>query len=196
MNIHLSIPPSLMMTNDPHEVLQSALIETILGPMVAIANDEALYLLEFVDRRALKRELEQLCLKKKINIVPGTNTIIQSIALELTSYFGGTLQKFNTPVCLIGTPFQKIVWEELLRIPYGQTRSYATQAESVGKKGSYRAVANANGANQLAIIIPCHRIIHSNGNLGGYGGGIARKQWMIDHEKKYRDTLESGKGDT
>lgn len=67
--------------------------------------------------------------------------------------------------------------------PYGQTRTYAMQSEAIGKPTAYRAVANANGANQIAILIPCHRIINSNGNLGGYGGGIMRKQWLIDHEK-------------
>ena len=71
-----------------------------------------------------------------------------------------------------------------MRIPYGQTRSYMGQAEAIGKATAYRAVANANGANQLAIVIPCHRIINSNGDLGGYGGGITRKQWLIEHEKK------------
>jgi len=71
-----------------------------------------------------------------------------------------------------------------MRIPYGVTRSYATQAESIGKRTAFRAVANANGANQVDIIIPCHRIINSNGNLGGYGGGIARKQWLVGHKRK------------
>lgn len=84
----------------------------------------------------------------------------------------------------MGSPFQKLVWEELISIPYGQTRTYAEQAAAIGKYKAYRAVANANGANQIAIVIPCHRIINSNGDIGGYGGGITRKQWLINHEKQ------------
>ena len=84
----------------------------------------------------------------------------------------------------MGSPFQKIVWEELMRITFGETRSYGDQAAAMGKPTAYRAVANANGANQLAIIIPCHRIINTNGELGGYGGGISRKKWLINHEKQ------------
>jgi O-6-methylguanine DNA methyltransferase len=85
-----------------------------------------------------------------------------------------------------GSPFQKLVWNELLNIPYGETRSYLEEANAIGKPTSYRAVANANGANKLAIIIPCHRIINNNGEIGGYGGGIARKKWLLEHETRYK----------
>lgn len=78
-----------------------------------------------------------------------------------------------------------MVWQELINIPYGETRSYLNQAKALGKPTSYRAVANANGMNQLAIIVPCHRIINSNGELGGYGGGLHRKEWLIEHERKF-----------
>ncbi len=84
----------------------------------------------------------------------------------------------------MGSPFQIKVWQELLRIPYGQTRSYTKQAETIGQPTAFRAVASANGANQIAIVIPCHRIINLDGNLGGYGGGIVRKKWLIEHEQK------------
>ena len=86
---------------------------------------------------------------------------------------------------MFGSPFQRQVWQVLCGIPYGETRSYAEEAISMGKPSAYRAVANANGANQLAIIIPCHRVIASDGTLGGYGGGIAVKQWLLEHEKRY-----------
>ena len=104
---------------------------------------------------------------------------------KLKSYFEGKLKKFETPLFLLGSPFQKKVWQALLKIPYGTTRSYAAQAVSMSEPKATRAVANANGANQLAIVIPCHRIINSNGALGGYGGGIARKEWLLQHEAKY-----------
>ena len=140
--------------------------------------------MEFVDRRGLEREVERLRIKTKTAIIPGTSAPIASVEQELRAYFEGTLQKFKTPTQLLGSAFQKEVWQALLDIPYGQTRSYAEQATVMGKHSAYRAVANANGANQLALLIPCHRIINSNGDLGGYGGGLARKNWLIDHEKK------------
>lgn len=170
-----------------HKILKAAWIDSKLGPMLAIADDDGLYLLEFVDRRGLEREIERLRLKMKAAIIPGMTEPIQSIALELASYFNGTLVTFNTPIHIIGSEFQQLVWAELMRIPYGQTRSYTSQAEAIGKPTACRAVANANGANQLAIIIPCHRIINSDGKLGGYGGGISRKKWLIEHEQRVID---------
>lgn len=163
-------------------ILKASWIDTRLGPMIAIADEAGLYLLEFVDRRGLEREVERLRIKMKAAIIPGVTDPIKSITLELESYFEGKIKEFNTPLHLLGSLFQRSVWEELMRIPYGQTRSYMAQSKAIGKATAYRAVANANGANQLAIVIPCHRIINSNGDLGGYGGGIARKQWLLEHE--------------
>jgi len=170
--------------NQHHTVLKASLIDTLLGPMIAIADNEGLYLLEFVDKRGLERTVARLMLRIQAEVAPGVTEPIKSIMVELTSYFEGTLTEFKTPIHLVGTPFQRTVWEELMRIPHGQTRTYATQSEAIGKAAAYRAVANANGANQLAILIPCHRIIKSNGDLGGYAGGITRKQLLIDHEKQ------------
>ena len=165
-------------------VLKASWFDSPLGPILAVANEEALYLLEFVDRRGLEREIERLRNKMKAAIIPGNTPPINSIEKELQEYFAGSLKKFNTPIHMIGSPFQKMVWHALTLIPYGETKSYAEQAQAIGKPTAYRAVANANGANQLSIIVPCHRIINSSGNLGGYGGGIARKQWLIKHERK------------
>lgn len=170
--------------NQHFKILKAAWLDTKLGPMIAITDEIGLYLLEFVDRRGLEREIERLRLKTKTAIIPGLTDPIRSITLELKSYFEGTLTEFKTPLNLLGSPFQRLVWENLMHIPYGSTRTYATQAEAIGKAKAYRAVANANGANQIAIVIPCHRIINSNGDFGGYGGGIARKQWLLEHEKK------------
>ena len=171
--------------NKQHIILKASWLDTPLGPMCAISDDEGLYLLEFVDRRGLEREIERLRIKKKAAIIPGSTNPITSVKEELELYFSGRLRKFETPIHMLGSIFQKKIWCELTKIPYGQTRSYLSQAKTIGNLNAARAVANANGTNQLAIIIPCHRIINSNGELGGYGGGIMRKKWLINHEKQH-----------
>ncbi len=138
--------------------------------MVAVANDEFLYLLEFADRCNLDQ---------RIHIPTGRTKPLDSLQEELTQYFAGNLQTFKTPVHLTGTPFQICVWEELQKIPYGTTISYAVLATKIGKPSAFRAVAGANGANKLAIVIPCHRVIYANGALGGYSGGLARKPQLL-----------------
>ena len=168
---------------EERKVLRAAWIDTKLGPMVAIADEHALYLLEFVDRRGLEREVERLRLRTKSAIIPGTTKPIQSIEQELTQYFDGKLKGFKTPLHLLGSPFQKSVWDQLVQIPPGETCSYSDIAVTLGRPTAFRAVAQANGANQLAIVIPCHRVINSNGDLGGYGGGLSRKDWLLQHEK-------------
>jgi len=168
---------------DPKKVLKSSLIDTKLGKMIAIGDEKDLYFLDFADKQGLEDKIERFRRKAKVIIVSGISNSIKSIAQELTSYFDGLLEEFKTPIYLVGSVFQKRSWNQLMYVPYGQTIAYAAQATSIGKPTAYRAVANANGANHIAIVIPCHRIITSSGNIGGYGGGIARKQWLIDHEK-------------
>lgn len=177
----MGAPPTLL---KEYLVLKAAWLDTRLGPMIAMADENELHLLEFVDRRGLEREVERLRQKAKLAIIPGWTKIIASIEDELTQYFDGKLKEFKTPLCFFGSPFQKRVWEELKKIPFGETRSYADIATAIEKPTAFRAVAQANGANQLAIIIPCHRVINSNGELGGYAGGLTRKKWLIDHEKQ------------
>jgi AraC family transcriptional regulator of adaptative response/methylated-DNA-[protein]-cysteine methyltransferase len=166
------------------KIVKATWIDSPLGPMLAIADETALYLLEFVERRGLEREIDKLRQRLKIAIIPGRTAITDSIEKELGLYFEGSLRHFKTPLFYLGSPFQKEVWQALIEIPYGQTQSYKEQAIRIQKPAAFRAVANANGCNQIAIVIPCHRIINTNGELGGYGGGIARKQWLIDHEKR------------
>lgn len=166
-------------------MLKTAWIETKIGRMVAIADDAGLYLLQFADRPGLDREIEKLRINTNSAIISGITNPIKSIADELDSYFHGELKQFATPIHLFGSNFQKLVWKELMRVPYGQTRTYASQAEAMGARKSFRAVANANGANQLALIIPCHRVIKSSGEVGGYSSGSMRKQWLIEHEKRH-----------
>ncbi len=169
---------------DSSNVLKAAWIDTKLGLMIAIADEKQLFLLEFVDRRGLEREVERLRQRTKSAIIPGYTEPIHSIERELNLYFEGNLQEFKTPIFMLGSPFQKRVWEELIKIPSGETRSYAELATSLGRPTAYRAVAQANGANQLAIVIPCHRVINTSGELGGYGGGLVRKKWLINNEKE------------
>ncbi len=168
-----------------HDILKERWLDSPLGPIIAISSEDSLYLLEFFERRGLEREVDRLHIQTNSAIIPGDTEIIKSIESELKLYFDGRLKEFKTPIAILGSQFQKQVWDELMRTPYGKTRSYADQAKAIDKATAYRAVANANGKNQLAIIIPCHRIINSNGNLGGYGGGVARKQWLIEHERTY-----------
>ncbi len=174
--------------NNSHKILNAAWLDTKLGPMLAIADNDALFLLEFVNRRGLEREIERLRYKTKAIIIPGQTKPIELIKLELKKYFNGLLTTFTTPIHLLGSPFQQQVWQELIKIPFGETRSYLDLAITINRPTAFRAVAQANGANQLAIIIPCHRIINSNGNLGGYGGGLLKKQWLLDLE---RSTIDS-----
>ncbi len=165
------------------ESWKSGLIETKLGNMVAIADDASLIALEFADKKNLRLELEALVIKERAQVTSGENAILQMLRDELNGYFKGSLMNFSTPIRLIGTEFQKQVWHALIKTPYGITSTYKLQATSIGRAKSYRAVASANGANRLAIVVPCHRIIGSNGHLSGYAGGIEKKRLLIEHER-------------
>lgn len=157
--------------------LKSCPISTTLGDMIALSDNEALYLLDFTDAKGSERKLS------KHAFDPGLTKPIESIACELEDYFNGNLREFRTPLHLSGSEFQMRVWTELMRTPYGRTRSYLEQSQSIGRSAACRAVANANAANRFAIVVPCHRIVNSNGGLGGYAGGAHRKKWLIEHER-------------
>ena len=159
--------------------------ETPLGAMLALADDEGLALLEFVDRRGLEREIEDLQAKLQRRILPGTHPHLSQIGEELTAYFAGRQLTFATPIAMRGSPFQRAVWNALLSIPPGTTRSYADIAADVGRASAVRAVGRANGDNRLCLIVPCHRVIGADGTLTGYGGGLWRKQWLLDHERTH-----------
>ena len=165
------------------EPLKTAEISTPLGPMVAVGDESFLYLVDFASLK-IERAIQRLQKRANSTMLKGSTLSITSIKEELDQYFQGKLQTFKTPLFDFGTPFQKRVWEELRNIPFKETRSYAEIAEAIGRPTAYRAVAMANSTNQFAIVIPCHRVINANGLLGGYGGGIARKKWLLDHEKR------------
>jgi AraC family transcriptional regulator of adaptative response/methylated-DNA-[protein]-cysteine methyltransferase len=173
-------------------VLFAAWFDTPLGPMTAIADDRALYLLDFADCRGLERQIERLRTRLKAGIAPGRTPPIACIEAELAAYFDGSSTHFETPLVRLGSTFQNTVWDALREIPAGETRSYAQLAQTVGRPRAVRAVAQANGANQFAIAIPCHRVINANGELGGYGGGVAKKRWLLDHERKHQSPEKHG----
>ena len=169
-------------------LLTASWIETPLGPMLAIAGDAGLELLEFVDRRALETELRALQAKLRAPIVPGEHPILRRTAEQLREYFAGKRREFDVPLNQHGSAFQIAAWHALCEIPYGETRSYTDMARRVGSPGAVRAIRRVNGQNQLAIVVPCHRVIRADGSLCGYGGGKWRKQWLLDHEKGTSDS--------
>jgi AraC family transcriptional regulator of adaptative response/methylated-DNA-[protein]-cysteine methyltransferase len=179
---HLGAAPSRASGVD---CLYAQWFETPLGAMLALADDRGLALLEFVDRRGLERELEVLQRRLKRRILPGAHRYLAQVGEELAGYFGGRNLVFATPLALAGSAFQQAVWHALQAIPPGTTRSYAQIAAAVGRPSAVRAVGRANGDNRLCLILPCHRVIGADGALTGYGGGLWRKQWLLDHERRH-----------
>ncbi|HUG52922.1 MAG TPA: methylated-DNA--[protein]-cysteine S-methyltransferase [Vicinamibacteria bacterium] len=170
-------------------------IETPLGPMVAAAVDEGVCLLEFTDRRMLEAQMVRLRRRLAAHVAPGDHPHLRALRAELDGYFAGRLRRFEVPLVFPGAAFEERVWRALLEIPYGQTRSYAALAEQLGSPEAQRAVGRANGMNRIAIVIPCHRVVNKNGQLGGYGGGLWRKQWLLDLEGGARPLFPGLGGD-
>lgn len=158
-------------------------ITTPLGPMFACATDRGLCMLEFVDRRMLETEFKDLQRLLKAKIIIGSNNHLKQAKKEIKEYFAGKRKNFEVTLDHPGTDFQNQVWNGLLDIPYGETRTYQQQAQNIGNPKAIRAVGTANGCNRISIIVPCHRVIGKDGKLTGYGGGLPRKQWLLDHEK-------------
>lgn len=165
-------------------LLRADWIETPIGPMMAIADQHALHLLEFAERKALPAEIRKLQKFTGSGIIMGRHPPIDEIEEELKAYFTGEDRGFRTRLAGHGSPFQRQVWEALRAIPVGVSRTYGSIAAELGLPSSTRAVAGANGANQIAIVIPCHRVLGADGSLTGYGGGLWRKRWLIEHERR------------
>lgn len=166
-----------------HKIIDLKRIETPVGTMYAAAVEEGICMLEFTDRKMLETEFKDLAQSLNATIVLGENPHFQTLEKELSEYFTGERTRFSVPLSPVGTAFQKSVWKALMEIPYGETWTYRKQSEFLGDAKKVRAVANANGMNKISIIIPCHRVIGSNGTLTGYGGGIWRKQKLLELEK-------------
>ncbi len=167
------------------DCIEVDLVDTPLGPVVVGATSSALCLLEFATRRMLATQVDVLRRRFKTSVVPGRNEVVERTAQELAEYFAGKRSRFEVPIATPGTPFQERVWRELCKIPFGETRSYEALARKVGRPGAVRALGTANGANRVAIVVPCHRVCRKSGELGGYGGGLWRKQALLDLERRF-----------
>jgi AraC family transcriptional regulator of adaptative response/methylated-DNA-[protein]-cysteine methyltransferase len=155
---------------------------TPLGPMIAAADDEGLCMLEFANPYRLERQLKRIARLFQQPIAPGEHPLFEQTRREVTEYFAGTRSSFDVPLRLDGTDFQRQVWNALLTIPFGTTMSYRQLARCIDRRGAQRAAGRANGDNRFAIIVPCHRVVRSDGTLCGYGGGLWRKKWLLQHE--------------
>lgn len=165
--------------------LYSATFDTPIGKMLGFSDEKALCLLAFTDSSKLTKEINNLCHTQNAKISDQSSELLETLQIELFEYFTGKRKQFNTPIKLLGTSFQNTAWQALLHIPYGATKSYRQQADYIGRTKAIRAVANANAANHIAILVPCHRVIQNDGKIGGYAGGINRKQWLLHHEQQY-----------
>ena len=164
----------------PHAVVHR--VESPIGPLQLGATDQGVCLLSFQDESPAPLDLAALSRRLRRPVTPGVNRHIRRLQDELQRYFRRELTVFTTPLDVCGTPFQQLVWDELCRIPYGRTISYGELAGRIGRPAAQRAVGQANHNNPVAIVIPCHRVVQSNGNLCGYGGGLWRKQFLLDLE--------------
>lgn len=158
-------------------------IATPLGSMIMGVSDQGLCLLEFAERRMLDTQLKRLKQRMGRVFLPGDHPLMQQVKNELDAYFDGSLRTFAVPLQAPGTVFQERVWDALRKIPYGETRSYGDIAGEIGQASAVRAVGRANGDNRIAIIIPCHRVVGSDGELTGYGGGLWRKEYLLAMEQ-------------
>jgi AraC family transcriptional regulator of adaptative response/methylated-DNA-[protein]-cysteine methyltransferase len=166
----------------PADFIRLAWIDTPLGPMVAGATADAVCLLEFTDRRLMEQQLARVRARFGCPLLPGDSPLLDTLRDQLGEYFAGARRDFDVPIDYRGTDFQRRVWEGLLRIPYGETCSYADLAADIGQPAAARAVGHANGLNHISVVIPCHRVIAAGGSLGGYGGGLWRKLRLLETE--------------
>ncbi len=159
-------------------------IDTPLGKMIAAANDVGLYMFDFEFRKMMSAIKKRIALYTNDSFEIGHHSLFNVLQQQINEYFEGSRTSFDLPIVYSGTEFQQKVWQALLSIPYGETRTYKDQSIKLGDEGAIRAVARANGENCFAIIVPCHRVVGSNGSLTGYAGGLKAKSWLLQHELK------------
>ncbi len=159
-------------------------MESPLGPLTLGATPDGVCLVEFDDARRLQKQRDTLQRYFRCDLAPGPHPHLDLLKRELVDYFAGRLTQFRTPVIYPGSPFQCRVWDGLRGIPYGATRSYEGLACQIGLPSGSRAVGGANARNRICILIPCHRVVRKDGTPGGYGGGLWRKQWLLDLERR------------
>ncbi len=168
-----------------------ATLTSPLGPLQAIFSERGLRALDFLDTgSATRRWQEARKVQSQERLTVCESAVSRAFGEQLSAYFDGELRAFEIPLDLQGTPFQRKAWAALQEIPYGETWSYARQAERIGCAKAARAVGAANGKNPISLVIPCHRVIAGNCRLAGYGGGVERKAFLLDLEKRY--TCRSG----
>jgi AraC family transcriptional regulator of adaptative response/methylated-DNA-[protein]-cysteine methyltransferase len=165
--------------------------ETPLGLLIAVGDEESVYALEFADPGDRRADIGRLLARTGRALRPGSTGPLASLRRELEEYFAGSRIAFDTPLSPLGTEFERSVWSTLREVPYGDTRSYRDLAAALGRPAATRAVGRANGANPLPIVVPCHRIIGSDGKLCGYGGQLWRKRWLLAHEVRSRAAAAS-----
>lgn len=168
--------------------IYSSIINSPIWDIIAISDDNSLLLLEFADSAERIAKIEKIEKKYQNTVSSEKNPILEKTEKELSEYFSGKLKKFTIPLIVDGTEFQKKSWKWLENIPYGETRNYQEQATQIGHIKAVRAIGWANHNNPIVIIIPCHRVIGKSGKLVGYGGWLDRKIWLLEHEKKNKNT--------
>jgi O-6-methylguanine DNA methyltransferase len=157
--------------------------ESPVGPLIAVATHSAVCGLSFSDADALPQRLAALRQRYERTLIAGSNALLDELRTQLQEYFRGERRAFTVPLSSAGSAFQERVWAALCEIPYGETWSYLELAQRIGDAHATRAVGYANGANPIAIVIPCHRVINAGGGEGGYGGGLWRKRILLDLER-------------
>ncbi len=169
------------------QILTAQWLDTPIGAMLTVVDDTGVHLLEFAERKALPTEIKRL--RERVGPISfGQHPMLDRLAHEVDQYFYGRSMAFDVPIVQKGTPFETMVWDALRQIPAGQTRAYGEIARLIERPSAVRAMARANGANQVAVIVPCHRVIGADGALTGYGGKIWRKQWLLEHERRFATT--------
>lgn len=170
-------------------MIYTAEFTTPLGTMQCLANDKALLLVAFKDYKKLDAKISKILQHTQASLSTTLTSLLQETQRQLLAYCAGDLHIFSLPLDFIGTSFQEAVWRTLISIPYGQTWSYKQLATTVGNPNAFRAVAQTNGKNYFAVIVPCHRVVNTNNSLGGYSSGLERKRWLLNHESSQQQYL-------